>query len=394
MRRNTDDEGRFTAREAHRNAEHRSPIWTVGFALTLALTACSSDKKSDGTSKGNGESTTSEFDMCVASLQPLCKTHEQDTAEKLEQACKEIQFIEIPLTDGTHYGPMTIKEGPYGGKLDWNQGAGTEFVNPVNTDREKACLPAGIDTFMEPSATTDDLKNTRGLDYSLYTIFRPACMKEGEKYPVITWANGTCGLTHGYATLLSTVASHGFVIIASNSTWTATPPTDSVQVRAIDYAESVNEDEKSPLYHRLDLDKIGAMGHSQGAAATAKTGADPRVKSIILWNGGTSNDKPFLDVSGDRDIGMPTVQAITDAAGGATQPGAWTFYHQVLQTGGAATGHLVLMEQPDRVWEMAVAWWKWQLNGDEDAKKTFVGSDCGLCGRASEFEYGTNSHLE
>ena len=56
--------------------------------------------------------------------------------------------------------------------------------------------------------------------------------------------------------LLSTVASYGDVIIASNSVWTNSAPTDKVQERAIDYAESLNEDKTSPLYHRLDLDKV------------------------------------------------------------------------------------------------------------------------------------------
>ena len=52
------------------------------------------------------------------------------------------------------------------------------------------------------------------------------------------------------------------------------------------------------------------------------------------------------------------------------------------------------MEQPDRVWALAVAWWQWQLNGDQEAKKMFVGTDCGLCNRASEFEYGHNNLLQ
>jgi hypothetical protein len=52
------------------------------------------------------------------------------------------------------------------------------------------------------------------------------------------------------------------------------------------------------------------------------------------------------------------------------------------------------MEQPDRVWEMAVAWWQWQLNGDDDAKKMFIGSHCTLCNRPDEFDYGVNAQLQ
>ena len=345
-------------------------------------------------SDDDGAATSSEaFEACMASIQPLCKTKELDTAEEMETACKDTEFIPIPLTNGSAYGPVTMRSGPYGAKTEWNEGAGTEFVNPVNGS-EPVCLPTGIDTFAEPSSVTDDLKNTRDLDYSLYTIFRPACMKDGETYPVITWANGTCGLTHGYALLLGTVASHGFVVIASNSTWTNTAPTNTVQLRALDYAAFLNNDSSSVLHQKLDLDNIGAMGHSQGAAATANADNDPRVKASIYWNSGASNEKPFLNISGDRDIGGRTMDATVAATNAASQPGGWLWYHQVLETGGTATGHLVLMEQPDRAWELAVAWWKWQLKGDQTAKNMFVGSDCGLCNRDAEFEYGVNSLLQ
>jgi hypothetical protein len=384
----------------------RTASSAAALAFLVALAGCSSDDNGGGAGGGggaagatgdggNGGSGTvqSEFEACMDAITPVCKTSELDTEEEMDSSCKATEFIPIPLTDGTSYGPVTIEAGPYGGTVMWNEGAGTEFVNEVNP-QEDQCLTSLIDFFQEPTPVTDDLKNIRGLDYSLYTIFRPSCMKEGETYPVITWANGTCGLTHGYALLLGSVASHGYVIIASNSTWTNTAPTNGVQVRAIDYAEALNEDPESIFYQRLDLDHVGAMGHSQGAAATLVAASDPRVDSIIAWNSGASSQKPFLNVSGDRDIGDPQVSAVITATDGATQPGAWVFYHQVLETGGVATGHLVLMEQPDRVWELAVGWWDWQLKGDDAAKAMFVGDGCGLCDQDAEFEYGHNALVE
>jgi hypothetical protein len=194
--------------------------------------------------------------------------------------------------------------------------------------------------------------------------------------------------------LLSGVASHGYVVIASNSTWTNTSPTNRVQLRALDYAAALNDDANSPLYKRLALDKVGAMGHSQGAAATNVADSDPRIKAIILWNAGSSNEKPFLNVSGERDLGGVTAASMASSGNAATQPGGWVFYHQVLQTGGTSTGHLVLMEQPERVIDMTVAWWNWQLKGDMQAKNMFVGASCGLCNRSAEFDYGHNSRLQ
>jgi pimeloyl-ACP methyl ester carboxylesterase len=345
--------------------------------------------RADDDADGGGESGAS----ACAALTPLCRTHEMDTAAKMEAACRATEFVAVPLASGGSYGPVTIEGGPYGAKIDWNQGAGTAFVNTVNL-MEAVCIPSGIDSFQEPAAVTNELKNTRDLDYARYTVFRPACMKKGERYPVITWANGTCGLTHGYAVVLGTIASHGFVIIASNSTWTATAPTDTVQLRALDYAKALDEDPSSALYQRLDLDKIGAMGHSQGASATVTAARDARVRSVLFWNSGASSDKPFLAVSGDRDVGSSSVSTLRQSTNDATKPGAWVYYHQVLQTGGIATGHLVLMEQPERVWQLAVAWWQWQLNGDATAKKMFVGDDCGLCNRGAEFDYGHNRLLQ
>lgn len=346
------------------------------------------------TSTSRSDNVVKDFDACFADVKEHCSAHDMNTAELMETPCKELTMVPVPLTDGTSYGPVTIKAGPYGGKVMWNQGGGTEFVNEVNL-AEPVCVPTGIETFMEPASVNAEVENLRDVDYSLYTIFRPACFKPGEKYPVITWANGTCGEIAGYSPLLSSLAGYGFVIIASNSTWTATTPTNKVQTRALDYAKALNEDQNSIFYQRLDLDKIGAMGHSQGAMATKNAESDPRIKSLLFWNSGTSSVKPFLNVSGERDVGGNSTPAtMASGVNAATQPGAWVYYHKVLQTGGNATGHLVLMEQPERVIDMAIAWWKWQLNGDKEAMKMFVGDDCGLCNKAEDFEYGHNDLLK
>ncbi|MEY4515109.1 MAG: hypothetical protein RLZZ450_7231, partial [Pseudomonadota bacterium] len=181
------------------------------------------------------------------------------------------------------------------------------------------------------------------------------------------------------------------VVIAANSRFT--DGGNNEMLRALDFAKAINDDAKNVLYHKLDLEKVGAMGHSQGGSATAHAATDPRIKALILWNGGVSSTvaKPFLAVSGDRDIGNQTVMALSSTVNAATQPAAWLFYHKVLETGGNVTGHLTLMEQPERVTDVTVAWWKYILLGDAEAKKTFVGSDCTLCNNKAEYEYGQHN---
>jgi hypothetical protein len=320
------------------------------------------------------------FDACVAALEPVCGYDEKATA------CAKLRTPSIPLSNGETSGGKEIPAGPYGGFVAWNQGK--DFANPVGASESTCSFIVGA--FGEPSSVSSDILDLRGQDLGLYTIFRPACMKDGEKYPVITWGNGTCGQTGGYASQLAVLASHGFVVIASNSRFTDAG--NKEMLRALDFAKALNEDKESIYFERLDLDNIGAMGHSQGASATANAAVDPRIKAVILWNGLTSSkDKPFLAVSGDRDITGYTPMQMRDAVEKASQPGAFLYYHQVLQTGGAVTGHLTLMEQPERVIEPTVAWWKYWLKGDKEAKKLFEGENCGLCNKTDEIEVGSHA---
>lgn len=323
----------------------------------------------------------SAFQACTQALKKPCAFDDKQTA------CGSVKTASIPLTNGGTAGPVEIPSGPYGFFTEWNQGKA--FANTPSSSEGLCDVIAG--SFGEPESTTQDSLNLRGADLSLYTVFRPACMKDGETYPVITWGNGTCGQTGGYAPLLATLASHGFVVFASNSRFTQSG--NNEMLRALDFAKAANQDSTSVLYKRLDLSKIGAMGHSQGAGATADAASDPRVKAIILWNGGATGNpaKTFLAVSGDRDIGTPTVANYTSYVNGATQPGAFLFYHKVLVTGGSVTGHLTLMEQPERTTDVTVAWWKYILNGDAQAKTMFVGTDCGLCNSKDDFEYGQHN---
>jgi hypothetical protein len=319
------------------------------------------------------------FEACQAALKPKC------TYDSKETPCASSMTPKIPLSNGMTSGDLELKGGPYGAYVEWNEGKA--FANPVNFLEATCDIVAG--TFGEPPPVTADVLNLRGQDLALYTVFRPACFKQGEKYPVITWGNGTCGQSGGYGGLLATVASYGFVVIASNSRFTDAG--NKEMLRALDFAKALNEDMTSPLFGKLDLAKVGAMGHSQGGSATRNAASDPRIKSVILWNGGNDAVKPFLAISGERDIGDPTPATMASAVNAAAQPGGWMFLHKVLVTGGNFTGHLTLMMQPERVVDVTVAWWRYQLNGDAEAKKMFVGSDCGFCNKKDEYEYGQKS---
>jgi hypothetical protein len=279
---------------------------------------------------------------------------------------------------------MKIQFGPYGASVDRNVGKGFEVpVSAGDSDGGATCeaFSAG---FAENPEDTATLLDTGDLNFALYTVFRPAVTKDGEKYPIITWGNGTCAQPEGYGPLLRFVASHGFYVVAPNSRWVGS---NSPMTKALDFMFKANEDSSSPYFGKLDTTKVGAMGHSQGGGATVTAARDERVKSVIIFNYSTSASKKFLAVSGDRDLFGATGASMKSAVNASSVPGAFMYFHMIVGTG-TASGHLTLMTQPERLTDATAAWWKLTLNDDAEAKKFFVGTDCTLCNRKDEFEYG------
>jgi hypothetical protein len=299
----------------------------------------------------------------------------------------------------------TIQLGPYGAVLDPNAGAG--FENTVQSSdlppQPSATCQSFAQLFMENATLTNLLLTTTmngvTIDFSLYSVYRPAIWPS-TPVPVITWGNGTCAQPEGYGALLRYVASYGYFVVAANSRQVATNNVGgngSAQpmLRALDYAAAANADPTSPYYGKLDLSKVGAMGHSQGGQATVTASSDGRIQGIIVFNAADSAPKPYLALSGDLDITGFTVSGMATAIDGAAVPAAYLYYHNPAGTAAdTLKGHLVLMLSPERVTTPTLGWWQMLLGGDGASHALFVGSSCGLCSGAPDYEYGANGLLQ
>jgi hypothetical protein len=286
---------------------------------------------------------------------------------------------------GTH-----LQLGPYGAQMDDNVGTG--FENPDPNDN--GTCPGFAAIFGEDPKQTQQLLDvgtqpcnaTNGtgscLNFKLYSTYHPAIWP-AEKIPVISWGNGTCAQPEGYGPLLRYIASQGFFIVAANSREVGS---GAAITHGLDFAAAANADANSPYYNRLDMSRVGVMGHSQGSSGAAIAASDSRVKGVILWNGGQSSAKPFLAVSGDLDIGGATVASMQSAVTAATK-GAFLYYHNPVGMG-SLKGHLVLMLSPERVIEPGAGFWKMLFNNDAAAHDLFVGTSCGLCNHTTDYDYG------
>jgi len=113
-----------------------------------------------------------------------------------------------------------------------------------------------------------------------FDVFRPKTLGECARlHPIVSWANGTLFALDQYQALLTHWASHGFVVIASQSNTTAGGVTHKA---GIDWLVEQNSKAGSSYFGVLDVAHIGAAGHSQGGGATIAAGAGEPAPSGIV----------------------------------------------------------------------------------------------------------------
>ncbi len=130
--------------------------------------------------------------------------------------------------------------------------------------------------------------------YSQYRIWYPADLEDSNAtYPVIAMCNGTGsgymeGMTdwEGYITHFEHIASWGFIVVANNE---SNSYSGQSAVKGVKLLLEWNNEEGNTFYRKVDEEKIGVTGHSQGGAgclnAATKHGGEDIFKSIYSVSG-------------------------------------------------------------------------------------------------------------
>jgi hypothetical protein len=221
-----------------------------------------------------------------------------------------------------------------------------------------------------------------------HVVYRPVDLTpfpSKDTLPLVVWGNGGCAINSTrYGGFLTTIASHGFVVMATAAEEGVTRATADHLRAAIAWAETENKRAESPLKGKINLDKIAVMGQSCGGFMSLELGADPRVDTIGVFNSGAQGDAaavaatidklrgPVLLINGhERDFLMASSRATFDAI--QKLP---SFY-------GArkGAGHTATVDHPGGgEWaNVASNWALFQLKGNKEAGKMFVGKACTLC---------------
>ena len=283
-------------------------------------------------------------------------------------------------------------------------GAGVCLAQPPGITREmiERALPLEGAPKAEPGpyqVTSEPAFGSPGL-----IVFLPTTLEAFPKkdtLPVMVWGNGGCGIdsTH-FSGFLTTIASHGFVVIgpvpqegAARRQETA----DDMRA-AIDWAEKENARAGSPLEGKIAVDKVAAMGTSCGGFLSLTLGADPRVQTIGVFNSGVQTPPAGqAQAKGGRGPSpQPTSDALAKLHGSVLllnggEPdflmgaSAATFeaLNQVPAFYGARHngGHSATYFHPGggEFANVASDWLLWTFKADKKAGKMFVGNKCGLC---------------
>jgi hypothetical protein len=234
-----------------------------------------------------------------------------------------------------------------------------------------------------------------------HTIFRPEDLSrfgKKAKLPIVAWGNGACADSPWeHVNFLSEVASHGFLVVAigpmpaEGQRGAAGGTTkSSLMTEAINWAIAQNSDRTSRYYRKLDTSKIAVAGMSCGGLQTLEVAPDPRVTTAMICNSG---------ILGSPGSGMPGMPALTkdhleklhtpviyilggerDIAYNNGMDDFRRINHLPIFAANLNVGHGGTYGKPHggQFAIVATAWLQWQLKGDQEAAKMFVGDPCGL----------------
>jgi hypothetical protein len=223
-----------------------------------------------------------------------------------------------------------------------------------------------------------------------YTVFYPKELApNGAKNPIVGWMSGG-GTDPSLYPLLPLLATHGFVVVASNTIPGIGDEANLGKeiIAGIDWALAENAREGSMFYQKLDSTKLASVGYSMGSLATFQIAGDARLTTTVHISGGNMAPEPihnlhapaafFCGIPGDDSCDILSDTCDIAAANcdkdfaAATTP---VFYANF------SSGHLGILTPPmqGQIQTEVVAWLRWQLLGDVAIKARFVGEQCGVC---------------
>ena len=222
-------------------------------------------------------------------------------------------------------------------------------------------------------------------DLEKFTIYYPEeLIKTDFQYPVVIMVKGTGVKASKYQSVLKHLASWGFIVIGNEHPSSGFGESTD---QTLEFLINQNQDPESILFNKIDLERVGLEGHSQGGAgcltelsispykdyfktAVALSPTHEEMAHALGWLYELDKiDVPVLMMAGtETDFETQSVIPIEKMNEMFDKiPGLYK-----VMTRRIGADHGMMLYTADGY---ATAWLMWQLQGDQEAAKAFIGDN-------------------
>lgn len=227
--------------------------------------------------------------------------------------------------------------------------------------------------------------------FKKYEIWYPSDIESSENtFPVVVFCNGTGVKASKYTAVLEHLASWGFIVLATEEEYSWNGFSAEMCLRLaikLNEQEQFADWESNPFLGKFDLEHIGVSGHSQGGVGAINTATDIKHASMIKAVFAASPPVPDLatDLEWDYDASKIAVPTLLIAATGDVDSNTicpLTGLQQIYNSIPDSVAKLMCRRNDGDHGDMLsyndgymTAFFMWQLQGDEEAGKAFIGEN-------------------
>lgn len=228
-------------------------------------------------------------------------------------------------------------------------------------------------------------------DFKKYEIYYPSDITSGtEQYPVVIYSNGTGIKASKYPAVLKHLASWGFIVMATEEENSWNGFSSEMCLRTIimlNETETIEGWETNPFYGHVDLDNIGVSGHSQGGVGVINAATENKHGDMIrtIFSASPTNLALAEALQWEYDPSLISVPIFLISSTGSSDENLVVSGTQLQEIYDAVPDSVIKVmarrtnaEHGDMLSfadGYMTAWFMWQLQGDQEAAKAFIGAD-------------------
>lgn len=223
--------------------------------------------------------------------------------------------------------------------------------------------------------------------FKKYVIYYPSELETSDRqYPVIVVCNGSGTPISKYPAVPKHYASWGFIVIGTEeeNAWNGFGAEMSVRhLERLHRVKQVQADQPDPFYQKVDLDRVGIVGHSQGGVGVlnAMTAQEHKgvYKAAVSLSPTNKELAHNLEWDYDASLAAAPILLLSGAGGGddwvVTGEQLEDIYRDIPGQKAMArrkdTAHNEVLYSADGY---VTAWFMWHLQGDQEASGLFTGA--------------------